>query len=64
MGGDSAIRKLIFITMHWDQIKLTFGIAQEEKLSLSLEPLLEADACMDQFNMKTETAWRIIHPLL
>jgi len=62
-GGD-AIRKLIFVTTHWDQIKSNSGKEREKKISLYLEPLLRSGARMDRFDMKTETAWRILHPLL
>jgi len=64
VGGDKAIRKLIFVTTHWDQIELNLGIARERQFCLPWEPLLRAGACMDHFDKKTETAWRILDRLL
>ena len=64
VGGDDAIRKLIFVTTHWDQIESNFGIARERHICLRLASLLTSGARMGRFDMKTETAWRILDPLL
>ena len=65
VGGDDAIRNLIFVTTHWDWIRgeLNSGIAKERHIRLRLEPLLRLGARMDRFDMETETAWGILHLL-
>jgi len=64
VGGEDAIRKLIFVTTHWDQVELNSGIARERDICFVLGPLLRSGARMDRFDMKTETTWRILDPLL
>ena len=64
LNGGGAIRKLIFVTTQWDKIDWNEGIEMEQRLSWNLEPLLRLGARMDRFDMKTETAWGILHPLL
>jgi len=64
MGGGDAIRKLIFVTTHWMKIGSDEEIEMEKELSQYLEPLLSSGARMDRFDMKTETAWGILRPLL
>ena len=59
-----AMSKLIFVTTHWDQIMSASGIAREKSISLRLELLLSQGARIERFDMRTETAWRILHPLL
>ena len=64
VGGDDAIRKLIFVTTHWDQIESNLGTAREMQIRLRFRSLLRLGARMDRFDMETETAWRILDPLL
>ena len=63
-AGDDAITKLIFVSTRWDQIQYELGTARETRICLPLAPLLQSGARMDRFDLKIETAWRIIGSLL
>jgi len=64
VGGSKAITKLLFVTTNWDRIESQKGIAREKDICLSWQPLLSAGAGIARFDKKTETAWRILDPLL
>jgi len=64
VGRYTAIKKLLFVTTHWDRIELKRGMERERQICRPWQPQLRAGAGMDRFDMKTETAWRILHRLL
>jgi len=64
VGADNTLSKVIFVTTHWDQIELKPGAAREMQFRHRVESLLRLAVRMDRFDKKTETAWRILEPLL
>ena len=65
VAGEDAIRKFLFVTTRWDLIEANYGRAKEREICRRcLGPLLRSGARMDRFDKKTDTAWRILHPLL
>ena len=62
--GNNAARQFVFVTTHWDQIEPDRGTDREAELKVSFRPLLIRGATMARFDKTTESAWKVVKPLL
>ena len=62
--GNQAANHLIFVTTHWDQIEVTRGRERERQFRGRVQSSLRAGARIERFDMKEDTAWRIIESIV
>lgn len=55
---------LMFVTTHWDQVAFAQGVEREAQIQSRLRSVLEAGVRTARFDMRTESAWRIIENLV
>ena len=61
---DDPLKRVIFVTTHWDRVPLKYGQAQEQKLQGYFENELKFPARMERSDMTTEAARAIVKRIL
>ena len=62
--GNNAARQFVLVTTHWDDVEPDRGKDREAELKFRFQTLLSVGATTAHFDKTTESAWKIVKPLL